>query len=333
MENTSERGTPDSRAAAPRWVFAVLLVTAITYQTFENIRSDVFYLTPDKMHHLISAEAFLQGFGMSHVLANPRNLAEPVVEPHTLWSTGYSLLLAGVLPLTQDLHGALALIDFLSTVVFFAAWWSITAQVEALTGAAGRLFILSWWALVHSPLGTSTMDASGSSDMLSIALFSVGIRLSLKIVRGGNVLKWAVLPGLCFSAAAGVRYAYWPLIVAGPVSLLAVTGKERSRAVLPAAIQLGAGALFVAIIKASQPSDAVHTIHDRIEKGFYWTQLSTIFPFPANALGVFSALRSAGGHWGTDLLAAETTRRTHLLERLISPSPSRNPQLRALTTS
>jgi hypothetical protein len=70
-------------------------------------------------------------------------------------------------------------------------------------------------------------------------------------------------------------------------------------------MQLGVSAAFVVYIMASQPSDAVHTIHDRVEKGFYWTQLSTIFPFPANAIGVFSALRSAGGHFGTDFLGLD----------------------------
>lgn len=302
MENS--RDTASSNRTAPGWVFAVLLVIAIGYQTFENIRSDRFYLTPDKMHHILSSQAFLKGFGMSHLLANPEHPGELVVVPHTLWSTGYSLVLAGALSITGNLYQALALVDLFSTVLFFSTWWLICAKLERVTGKRGRLFLLGWWALAHSPLSTSTMDASGSSDMLAIGLFSLGILLSIRVFDGPHQMAWVLASGACFGAAAGVRYAYWPLIAAGPMALAAISRGNGLRGAKRAAAQVGTATVFVVFVIVTQPSDAVHTIHDRVERGLYWSQLSTLFPFPANAIGIFPALRSAIGHFPSELFAA-----------------------------
>lgn len=289
------------------WASTALLIVAIAYQIFENVRADTFYLTPDKMHHVISAQAFLQGFGMSHVFADPANLAAAVVEPHTLWAGGYSLLLAGLLGVTGELYLTLTLADFFSTVVFFAAWWLITAELEPLTGSVGRVFILGWWTFVHSPLSSATLEASGSSDLLAIALFSAGIWFAIRMIRGRAALINAALSGVCMGAAAGVRYAYWPLIVVFPLGWIAMSRRKNFQALPPALLQLAVSAGFVLCVMLLQPAGAERTQYDQLEWGFQLDQLSNFFPFPANALGLFPALRSAGGHLGIDLLAWNTT--------------------------
>jgi hypothetical protein len=240
----------------------------------------------DKIYQVTAAYSLFDGEGVCERWANPDDLSSPRLSPVFHWPMGYSVLVAGVLHCLHNPFKAVQVIDYASIVVFFLTWFAILESLSGAISAGTKAILWSVWALVTCPLVPMT-----SSEMLSVALFSVALLSGLMATKSRRPVLWGMGAALPAVAAAAVRYAYWPLLAVVPLGLVAAALTHQRRRPLFAAGVVSAvlSALLIGAFAACQRHCLSHVTYLSDfyagQVGLYWFGPSQIYPFPASMVG------------------------------------------------
>lgn len=264
----------------------ILLTIGIIHQCAEEYATYGFAI--DKAIQIGASSALISGRGLETFQADSADLSRPIRKPVVGWPPGYSLFLAPLLWVTDDIWWSAIVIDWTSVIIFFASWFLVLKSLDGLIDTRGQILILLYWAFVYPPL----MSAASSSDKLALALFSASLSASLWLMkRRGSPILLGTISALFAGAAAAVRFSYWPLLAVTPIALsfCAVTLNRRLwRAALSntiiAACSIGAIAIYQH--RASGHTTYLSEHYPKEVRGLYWDHLLHFTPFPTSALGL-----------------------------------------------
>jgi MFS family permease len=261
----------------------ILLGIAIIHQ---GIRQYFFArFDTDKTIQIAGARWLGMGQGLNIIQANPADLSNPVNEPIVGWPPGYSLVIAPLLAILDNIWWTALIIDWISISVFFLAWFVILELLGSSINLPAKLFIWFYWAFIFNPLMRLT-----SSGMLSLALFSVGLAICLWLINRNSSFLWlGAATGFVTGASAAARFAYWPLLVVFPLAL-ALTALLVNRKLLRAVIAYTtvAGSIIMSVVLSQRLATGHTTVLSYYyeESHFYWHKFfQYLRPFPISAIG------------------------------------------------
>jgi len=261
--------------------YELLVLLAILHQGFYSYWFCSFDL--DEPLQTRVAQSVVDGWGLTSPRLNPEDLSKPARSPLKDWLAGYPRVLAAFLFLSNDVWTAAIMVDVLSAVLFFSAWYVIIEMFRPRVPTGAKVLLWSYWALVWNPL----MMMYGA-EQLSQALFSWGIVLCLGCVRAGRYrMVCATACALCMGASAACRFAYWPLLLVAPGAVfLAAFAGNRKRELIKAACVIGATSAILLLAVAVDHWCRTGQVTKAYPKtGFFWHNLSYFNPFPAHLVG------------------------------------------------
>jgi hypothetical protein len=273
----------------------VLLVTAIVVQGFYNFHTGPM-LEHDAANQLGAVHQILDGHGVSlPMVTDSTNLTDIAYQPMTQWPVTFSLLLAAFQLVTGDLWWSAMLVQWINVLIFFSAWFVITETLGDFFSIPVRLALWLFWIVIYSPVLTST-------DGFTLAIFSASLALVIIGLKQQSRLgQWVVLSGLVMALVMSLRYAYWPLVVVVPGSLLfyALLNKRYDWikwAFLHGALSvIGMGAVMLwNQVTANILVRGYLSVNDERPDRLLFENLRPFVPFPAQALGTVSSLRIIG---------------------------------------
>jgi hypothetical protein len=140
-------------------------------------------------------------------------------------------------------------IDLAFVVLFFVAWFVILESLGTFISIPARIAIWLFWAFAFPPPAALT-----STEIAALALFSMNLAICLVGVLWRLSPFWfGLASGLCMGGCAAMRYAYWPLVAVGPLSLAFCTIKPKRSLLLAATINtLVAGCSIAALAVYNQ---------------------------------------------------------------------------------
>jgi len=270
----------------------VLAIAGSLYEFVGRLYWSPLSFTLDHITHIVGARSFLAGLGISEPVVEPADFCSFSYRTIVDWPPGYSAALAPAIAVTGDVVTAVMGLDFVLLFMLFLSWWWITYQLRFCLSFPIRCCLVGWWVVVGSPAWNV-----GSGDIFSFAFLSLAFALTLRAVRGLHS-GVAMVAGLAAGIAALGRYAYWPLVVAGPISTLLAGGKKKVF-VKQAFVQavFGGGVVLIAYIRnqlLAEPDTLLSAnLRDSLV-GFFPQQLSETIPFPAAAVGIYSVFAPGG---------------------------------------
>lgn len=270
----------------------LLAIAGALYEFVGRLYWSPLSFTLDHITHIVGARSFLAGLGIAEPVVEPANFCSFTYRTIVDWPPGYSAALAPAIAITGDVVTAVMALDFVLLFMLFLSWWWITYQLRSCLSFPVRCCLVGWWVVVGSPAWNV-----GSGDIFSFALFSLAFALTLRAVRSLHS-GLAVVAGLAAGIAALGRYAYWPLVVAGPVATLLAGGKKKAF-VKQAFVQavFGGGVVLIAYIRnqlLAEPDTLLSANLRNSLVGFFPQQLSETIPFPAAAVGIYSVFAPGG---------------------------------------
>jgi hypothetical protein len=274
----------------------VLLAIAIVVQGFYNFHAGP-PLEHDAGNQLGAVHQILDGHGVSlPIVTDSTHLSALTYQPMTQWTVTFSLLLAVFQLFTGDLWWSAMLVQWLIVLIFFNAWFVITETLSDFFSIPVRLALWLFWIVIYNPVQTST-------DGLALAVFSASLALLIiGLKRQTRLGQWVVLSGLVMALAMSLRYAYWPLLVVVPGSLLfyAILNKRYEWikwAFLHGVLSvIGIGAVMLwNQVTANILVRGYLSVNDERPSQLLFENLRPFVPFPAQALGAVSSLRIIGG--------------------------------------
>lgn len=273
------------------WLLGLAIAGAL-YEFIGRLYWSPLSFTLDHITHIVGARSFLAGPGIAEPVVDPADFCSFAYRTIVDWPPGYSAALAPAIAITGDVVTAVMALDFVLLFMLFLSWWWITYQLRSCLGFQVRCCLIGWWVVVGSPAWNV-----GSGDIFSFAFFSLAFALTLRAVQGLST-GLSLAAGLAAGIAALGRYAYWPLVVAGPVATLVAGGKKRAIA-KQAFVQavFGGGVVMISYIRnklLAEPDTLLSAnLRDSLA-GFFPHQLSETIPFPAASVGIYSVFAPGG---------------------------------------
>ena len=237
----------------------------------------------DKIIHVSAALSWLKGRGFTIPGTGPGGPADPVYTPLLGHPPGYGYAVALAAHATHDPWWSTFAVDIAATTIFLVAWGVL---VDAVFGWRAALGLLALWTVTYGPIATAT-----SSDLLAMACYSASVASAGLVLSatGLPLLAGSALAGLLMGVTCGVRYAYWPLVVVVPLAILAAR-RDRQAAGFAAvyfAISMSAIAATAWFMRRTTgEAEFLTRAYAPAHRAFFWSQLRTVYPFPAEALGV-----------------------------------------------
>ena len=277
------------------WIL-VLVLGSVSYEFFESTRWSNTSFFVDKDYQTIAARSLLDGHGLTVPFADPEDVSRTLYQPIAGWPPGYSLMVVPLLLISNDLILGPPLLEYFATLVFFGASWYVFSTIPHTVGLPARVVIFGWWFIAGSPF-----SKMGAGDSLAISFFTAGIAVTLLVFRKpGREVTFAAL-GAGLTAAAGcLRFAYWPLVVVVPGTLLFLAWRfpsQRRRLLATGIAALVVVAVALAALAAYQAGATAHATYlsqyyPDDARGFYLGQLRKVIPFPAGMLGLHEPFKN-----------------------------------------
>jgi len=184
--------------------------------------------------------------------------------------------------ITREFWWSAYVLDVAAIALFLCAWAVIVRTIAGSAAAAGVLIV---WTVLYSAVAAGTY-----SDLLALALFVAAIATGLRAATSDDRSAWiagAASAGL-MAAACVVRYAYWPLAIVVPAATIAAK-RTRSSWMLALVHVVVVGAAILATAQFMQRATGEALFLSRWypdeRRGFFWSHLTRLNPFPAEAIG------------------------------------------------
>jgi len=190
-----------------------LLFSAFLLRVNQEIVQPDYY--SDKAWQIHASYNILHGLGFNRSYADINDLSRNRVEFILAWPPGYSLSLALVNLLIKDLLSSAFALEILAIAILLLSFH----KLAALLAFDRRVYAL---ILVSLCLPAHFIDRLTSTDLLSLSVFQLGVCLALHgIKQARGRLFFAALGVVCFLAGF-LRYSYYPVLFAVPLSLLII---------------------------------------------------------------------------------------------------------------
>jgi hypothetical protein len=272
-----------------------LLALAIVVQGFYNFHAGP-PLEHDAGNQLGVVHQILDGHGVSlPIVTDSANLSALTYQPMTQWPVTFSLLLAAFQLFTGDLWWSAMLVQWLIVLIFFNAWFVITETLSDFFSVPVRLALWLFWNVIYNPVQTSTDGLALAIFSTSLALFIIGLKQKIRLGQ------WVILSGLVMAFAMSLRYAYWPLVVVVPSSLLFYSLlNKRYEWIKWAFLHGGLSIMGIGVVMlwnqvtTGIPVRNYLSFENKQPSVLLYENLRPFVPFPAQALGTVSSLRIIG---------------------------------------
>lgn len=272
-----------------RWLLlllAILVHAVYAYYDSQLITSDI-GTQIGAVYNLLDGH----GYTVTRVF-NPQDLAAVEYRALFSWPPGYSVMLAPLLLLTNDVWWAANILDWLFIILFFVAWFIILEQLPGIFTPGVRLFIWFFWIVIYAPIFTTTNHIAAALYIASLAVFIRGF------THNGSLTGSALLAGVLVAIAALTRYAYLPLIAVMPLALIFYSffQAQRRRLLWGLALAYGTIGLLPSILLLihNQVTAGQTTVLEARSRavGFFTENLLTFTPFPLHSMNLDYALRA-----------------------------------------
>ena len=283
---TSRLSTVEKVAAKP-WVFGILLAAACLHQALQLHCYGPYghkRFWHDLAMQMCAAQSCVDGHGLTYPVHSSKSI-ETQRKKLSQWPLGYSVLFAALLAPHGDPWLATCVLDSTSIVLFFGSWFVIMRMLQPYVRPVAALLVWFYWAFIWNPLALLQ-----GANLFTVAIFSCGMALCLASVHGLRPGLTALGCGICVALAAACRYAYWPLVIVPPVSLLFCWfATDRRRSLLGAALLSGTVAAGLLVLLAGfnkwYVGDIAQYTGSSNTGGLQWQQLTRMDYFPARMIG------------------------------------------------
>jgi hypothetical protein len=279
---------------------AAALLLFIGFNSYIRYKENI--VADDTLMQIASAEAWRQGYGVSILFADARDLAQVAPRMVEFWPPGYAVLTGIILQVTGSLKSANLLVDIIGIIFFFTGWYLISKRLIPFTVPYFPALLMLPWAFGF------LLNRLPTTDLLALASYIFSMACLIEWVARPNKSAKAFWLVLCAATAFGacfIRFAYYPLafVPAGVVLLGAVTGNRgwwRPGLVLLGltALLVGGQVLYQQFIAGSL--NYVTERHAASEPQIHWYNLRRFAPFLTKAIAGANLLPLSEGK--TDLL-------------------------------
>lgn len=272
-----------------RWV---LLLTAILIRLFA-LYLDGPLAGTDQGFQLAGAQSLLHGDGFSIPTFELNDISQWSSYFITWWPPIFSYLAAPILALTHDPILTLSTWTAFGIIAIFVGLFIILETNSRWINTTARFCLWIFWIIFAPPyVQTGVM---GVTDYLSLGLFICAVGLAMIGLKSTPTLTWLwlVAAGALIGLSGALRYAYAPVLVVLPASLILISLLRKSPKSFLLAIACATSTVIIFAfclglqlgISSSTPVEILNE-HQRISQ-----VLAKMAPFPAGAFGLGTTWR------------------------------------------
>ncbi|MCC6145609.1 MAG: glycosyltransferase family 39 protein [Candidatus Hydrogenedentes bacterium] len=196
-----------------RWIFAVAVAAVVVVFSWVSL-SRTLWFSPDSFLYVDVAQNLLLGRGLTHsvIITSSSHHTSGLSVPLEEWAPGFPLLIAALMRLgVPGGYAALLIASAALPLLLFSSW-----RIMRHAFGAGSAAVASGLLLVYLPVVYVFRHAWSDGPALALLLSGMAI-----LFGGPTTARRAFVSGLLFGAACVFRYAMLPLLVLGPLCLLA----------------------------------------------------------------------------------------------------------------
>jgi hypothetical protein len=246
------------------FILAIIIKSIISYYFFQ--------FDNDKINQAVAAKNFVEGNGLTIKEADPADLSKTIYAPLAGWPPGYSLLLAPIYIITNDIELSAVILMLISNILFFVVLFNLLLYLK-LSLFHTILLLLLPAVHFHEYIIWST-----PTDLLAVTIYLYACLTALQLIEGSNTIIGFSISN---SFSALLRYMYWPISLVLPAILIAIGYKRNDKKLFQrgvisfiiAAIVCGSIYLFEKLYIG----DALYIFPT--EKGFFPENLLRPYPF------------------------------------------------------
>jgi len=266
-------------ARSSRVRLAVLFVAMLSVQSCHHFLQLGF--AEDHFYQAAAGQSWRDGHGFTVPVLRPSGFDRA---PFVSVPPGFSLVYAAAIGFADTPLQAAFLLNTLTALIFCAAGYALLVLLTPGIGSRIALIVAAYWTVAWNPLVTLP-----ASDAMSLALFMASIAIVIHTVRARHPVAWTVAAGRAAGAAAGVRFAYWPL-VAVPLLLVPLIARPGRIARLVAFAAPSALIVAWSTFINMRASGAVTTVL-HVSRMLHWRNIVDTTPFAAEVFGFETAWR------------------------------------------